>query len=165
MEKIIIIASLIILFLSLFLIRAITPREIDDVSPEIPCSEKYIKKSNILWIIPNFNNKSILKNKKWCDYILSLNKTLGLHGVTHEFKEFDIKRDQKYLQKGIDIFEKCFGFKPEMFKPPQLAISKQNKKLIKENNMKLKLNFNQIIHKVYHCNNTGRFSNKIIDLF
>ena len=52
-----------------------------------------------------------------------------------------------------------------MFKPPGLAISMQNRRLVKDNGMKLKRNFNQIIHKVYHCNNTGRFSNKFIDLF
>jgi len=31
--------------------------------------------------------------------------------------------------------------------------------------MKLKLEFNQLIHKVYHCDNTGRFSNEFIDFF
>ncbi len=40
----------------------------------------------------------------------------------------------------------------------------KNKKLIKENNLKLKGKFNQLLHKVYHCGNTGKFSNKIIDL-
>jgi predicted deacetylase len=151
-----------ILFL-LFLVRLLSPKEIDDVSPEIPCEEEYLEKSDILWIIPKFNNKSISENKTWCNYILSLNKTLGLHGVTHEFEEFNSNRNQTYLEEGIKIFEDCFGFKPEMFKPPQLKISNKNKELIKNNNLKLKGEINQIIHKVYHCGYTENFKNRFID--
>ena len=156
---------ILLLILALFLIRLTSPREIDDVSPEIFCSKKYIEKSNVLWVVPKFNNKSISENKEWCQKILSLNKTLGLHGVTHEFEEFETNRNQEYLQDGINIFEQCFGFKPEIFKPPQLAISEENKELIEENNMELKLRINQLTHKVYHCNDDGRFKNGIVDLF
>ncbi len=162
---IIIILIIILLIFDLFLIRLISPQEIDDVSQEIPCQKEYVEKSGILWIIPKFNNKSISENKTWCNYILSLNKTLGLHGVTHEFKEFNTNKNSEYLQEGINIFEECFGFKPEIFKPPQLKISKENKKLIEDNNIKLKGRFNQIIHKVYHCNDTGRLPNWVVDLF
>lgn len=154
-----------LLILDLFLLRIISPKEIDDISPKIFCEKEYLEKSDILWVIPKFNNKSISDNKKWCNYILSLNKTLGLHGVHHKFQEFEKNRNQSYLQEGIDIFEQCFGFKPQMFKSPQLKISKENKKLIKENNLELKGKFNQLIHKVYHCSDTGKFSNKIIDFF
>lgn len=158
-------AIILLLILTLFLIRLTSPREIDDVSPEIPCSLKHLEKSDILWVIPKFNNKPISENKEWCNYILSLNKTLGLHGVYHEFEEFNADRSQEYLQEGINIFEQCFGFKPEIFKPPQLKISEESKKLIKENNMKLKSKLNQLTHKVYHCNDDGRFKNWVIDLF
>ena len=48
-----------------------------------------------------------------------------------EGEEFKTDRNEKYLQEGINIFENCFGFKPEMVKPPQLKISDENKKLIK----------------------------------
>jgi len=61
-----------------------------------------------------------------------------LHGVYHTYKEFETDKDQDYLQEGIDEFKTCFGYEPEIFKPPQLKISKANKKLIKENNMTLK---------------------------
>ena len=167
MNKKILLPILILLFLilALFLIRLTSPQEIDDISPEIPCLQNYVEKSDILWVIPKFNNKSISENKQWCNYILSLNKTLGLHGVTHEFEEFNADRSQEYLQEGINIFEQCFGFKPEIFKPPQLKISVENKKLIKENNMELKSKLNQLTHKVYHCNDDGRFKNWIVDLF
>jgi len=158
----IIIASLIILLL---FIRLLSSKEIDDVSSEFPCFKEYLEKSEILWIIPKFNNQSILQNKTWCNYILSLNKTLGLHGVYHEFEEFNTDKNQEYLQQGIDIFEKCFGFKPKMFKPPQLKISDQNKELIKRNNMKLTGSFHQLTSKIYHCNDSRTFKNWVIDLF
>ena len=154
-----------LIILMLFLIRLKSPREIDDVNPEIPCSDKLIEKSDVLWVIPYFNEKPISENKEWCNYILSFNKTLGLHGVNHEYNEFETTKNQEYLNKGIKIFEECFGFKPRMFKSPQLKISENNKNLIKNNNMKIKGLLNQIFHKIYHCNNSGRFSNKFIDLF
>lgn len=146
-------------------IRTLSQKEIDDVSPDIQCSQEYLEKSDILWIIPKYNNKPIFENKEWCDYILSLNKTLGLHGVAHEFGEFKINRNQEYLEEGINIFEQCFGFKSEIFKPPQLKISKENKELIKKNNMKVKTKFNQLTHKVYHCNDNSKLKNWVIDLF
>lgn len=162
--KISIITILSILII-LFLLRLLSPKQIDDISSEIPCEQNLIKKSDILWIIPKFNNIPISENPEWCEYILSLNKTLGLHGVTHEYQEFSTNRNQKYLEEGIQIFEDCFGYKPTLFKPPQLKISKENKKLIKNNNLQLKLITNQITHKVYHCNNTGFFPNWFIDFF
>ena len=152
------------IILIIFFIRLINPREIDDVTPGIPCEDEYLEKSDILLVIPNFNNISIAENKFWCEKILSLNKTLGMHGITHEYNEFKTDRIEDYLEEGIEIFEKCFGFKPQMFKPPQLKISENNKKLIKNNNLELKTNFNQITHKVYHCNDSNVIKNKIIDL-
>ncbi|MBU0760487.1 MAG: hypothetical protein KJ600_00255 [Nanoarchaeota archaeon] len=157
----------IILFLipfSLFLLRATSQKQLDDLSPEIPCSENLIEKSDVLWVIPKFNNISI-QDKEWCDYILSLNKTLGLHGVYHTYEEFQTPRSQDYLNEGITAFENCFHFKPEIFKPPQLKISKENKQLIKNSGLKLKTQANQLTHKVYHCSDTGKFSNRFIDWF
>jgi len=160
---IILLIFLILIFPFLF-VRLISPKEIDDVSPGIFCSQEDLEKSEILWIIPKFNNRLISENKEWCDYILSLNKELGLHGITHEFEEFGTVQSQEYLQEGINIFEDCFGYKPVMFKPSQLKISEENERLVKENKMELKGRFNQIIHKVYHCDDTGTLSNWMIDL-
>ncbi|MFA4953340.1 MAG: DUF2334 domain-containing protein [Candidatus Pacearchaeota archaeon] len=153
------------LILSLFFIRQINPREIDDISPEIECSKKLINNVDVLWVIPKFQNKSISENKEWCNYILSLNKKIGMHGITHEYNEFKTDRNQEYIQEGIKIFEECFGFRPIMFKPPQIAINKNNKKLIRNNKMELKSYFNQLTRKVYHCNDTGKFKNKFNDIF
>lgn len=163
--------SLIILFSILilwFLIRLISPREIDDITPGISCEneKKYIESSEYLWVIPNFQGNKISEAPEWCKEILSLNKTLGMHGINHTYWEF--KREnitQEELQEGIEIFEKCFGFKPEKFKPPNLRLNKENKKIIKNNNLTLKNKFNQAFHKVYHCNDSGILSNKFIDFF
>ncbi len=151
-----------------FLIRLISPREIDDISPGISCEneKEYVEKADILWIIPNFQDNKISENPEWCKEILSLNKTLGMHGIKHTYWEFKKENiSQEELQEGIKIFEECFGFKPEKFKPPNLRLNKENKNLIKENNLILKYKFNQAIHKVYHCDDTGVLSNKFIDLF
>ena len=150
----------------LFLIRFISPTEIDDVTPGINCPEISIYNPDILYVIPDYNNNPISENKEWCNYILSLNKTLGLHGITHSYREFFYKNiSQEELNFGISEFEKCFNKTSKTFKAPQLDISKGNKQLIKKNNLKLRRSFHQITHKVYHCNDSSKPSNKIINIF
>jgi predicted deacetylase len=144
----------------------INPTEIDDVSPAINCPEIAKYNPNTLYTIPDYNNTSISNNSEWCNNILSLNKTLDLHGITHTYREFLYQTiSQKELNFGISEFEKCFNKTPEMFKPPQLEINKNNKNLIRQNNLKLVGSFHQITHKVYHCNNQGLINNKIINIF
>jgi len=152
MKKGLTILLVIIILLGILLsVRLLSPKEIDDVTPVFFCAEELLEKSDILFIIPIFNNDPISENSEWCKYILSLNKTLGLHGVYHEYREFETDKNQTYLQKGIDEFKACFGYEPTLFKPPQLRISKNNRDLIKQNNMELKTIPNKIIHKIYHC--------------
>jgi len=160
-----IILFIIFLLLLLYLIRYFSPRELDDVSPEISCDQNLIDESEILWIIPLFNNESIADNREWCNYILSLNKTLGLHGVSHTYKEFLIERNSDYLNKGVAEFEKCFGFKPIIFKAPQLALLDKNEKMLENEGFGVSGQINQLTHKVYHCSNTGKFSNNFIKRF
>jgi len=162
--SIFIIKVLLILILSLFLTRALLPKQLDDVSPEIQCDKELLEKADVFYVVPKYNNVSISDNKAWCNEILSMNKKLALHGVYHTYREFITDRDDKYLQEGIDIFEACFNKKPEIFKSPQIMISKNNKELIKQK-MKIDLKLNQVFHKVYHCEDTGIFSNRIIDIF
>ncbi|MEK6888884.1 MAG: DUF2334 domain-containing protein [Nanoarchaeota archaeon] len=160
-----VIGIILALLLILFIIRKVSHTEIDDVSPEIECTQELLDKSDVLWVIPDYNNKLITEDRVWCDKIKSLNKKIGLHGVYHTYSEFLHKRDEKYLQKGIDDFTECFGKKPEMFKAPQLELSRENRKMIEKNGLKVKGKVNQIFHKVYHCSDTGKFSNRFIDLF
>lgn len=159
-----ILAGIIFLFVILFLIRAFSEKQLDDVSPGIQCDKRLLEKADKLFIIPKFNDKNISEDKQWCKEILSLNKKLALHGVYHTYNEFGINRNEEYLEKGVLEFKSCFNQTPSEFKPPYLIISRNNKKLIKKY-MKLDLYFNQIFHKVYHCKDTGKFSNRFINWF
>lgn len=157
------IVSLVII---LFLIRLINPKEIDDVTPGIPCPEIETYNLDTLYVIPSYENSQISQNKEWCEYILSLNKTLELHGITHRYREFLYENiTQEELDYGISEFEKCFNESSERFKPPQMKINGKNRNLVRNNNLKLTTGFSQMIHKVYHCNDTGIISNKIIRIF
>ena len=155
------------LILILFLIRLINPTQIDDISPEIPCPELEIYNPDILYAIPNFNNKPISENQTFCNYILFLNKTLELHGINHSpYREFLYQNiTQENLTFAINEFQKCFNQTPQNFKPPQLKISQENKNLILENNLTLKLYTNAIFSKVYHCNDSGKLKNKLVRIF
>ena len=166
-EKTILIVLLIIFLILaiLVVVRANTPTQIDDVTPGIPCEKDYLYKADILWIIPKFQGVPISNNTEWCEEILSMEKTLGIHGIQHYYNEFRDDLTQEYIQEGIDSFEECFGYKPTMFKPPKLELSKQDKELIEANGMEIKRYTNQFFHKVYHCNNTGTLSNKFHDIF
>lgn len=164
----IILMILFILIIIWIFIRLVSPREIDDITPGIPCEneKEYIDKSKYLWVIPNFQGHKISENPEWCKEILSLNKTLGMHGIKHTYREF--KREnitQEELQEGIEIFEECFGYKPKHFKYPQLRYNKENKELLKQNNLKIRTKFSQFTHKFYHCDNSGIHDYKITDLF
>jgi predicted deacetylase len=166
--KIIIIAVLIgiaFLFIFLYFSRHFSSKELDDVTPGISCEKDLIEKSDVLWIIPIFENESIAGNEEWCSGILALNKTLGLHGVYHTYNEFGFERNEDYLNVGIRAFEDCFGFRPKIFKAPQLKLSSENKALLEEERFEVKNKFNQLTHKVCHCEDTGMFSNNIIDIF
>ena len=160
------------LIVTLFFARLILPREIDDVSSTIYCEQNYLEKSDVFWVIPKFHGVSIDENPEWCVEILSLNKTLGLHGYQHYYKEFSKENiTVEELNESIEIFKNCFGFYPTTFKAPQLSLSKQNKNLIKIFDLEISGWFDQIIHKVYHCsgNSTiekfgGFFPNEFHDL-
>jgi hypothetical protein len=155
-----------VLLISLFIIRTNSSREIDDVTPGIPCEQEYLQKADVLWVIPYWDKIPISDNQTWCNEIIALNKTIGMHGISHQpFKEFNGNISQAQMNKAIEIFEKCFGYAPEMFKPPQLTITEKNLKLIKLYNLKYKGALNQAFHKVYHCNDTGILPNSFHDVF
>ncbi len=156
---------IILLLLILFIIRLISPKEMDDLHPNIECPEIDKYNANIIWVIPLYQGEPISNNSKWCESISLLNKSIGMHGVYHSYKEFGETKNSEYLEKGINEFEMCFNSYPEMFKPPQLEVNFENKELLKKNNLRLKNKFNQVIHKVYHCNDSGKIPNKIIKIF
>ena len=145
-------------------IRIITPTQMDDVHPNIPCENIKQYNPDVLWVIPLYKDVRISENEEWCEYIKNLNKTIGMHGVYHSFEEFKQERDSEYLQEGIEEFEKCFGYAPEMFKPPQLAFNFENKGILEENNLKLRNKVNLWTHKVYHCEEMSRIPNWLIEI-
>lgn len=167
MKKIIKIILILIIFLIilLFLLRLFSLRELDDLHPDISCDKELIEKSDILWIIPLYNNNSINNYPKWLDRIKRYNKTLGMHGIEHSYKELSIDRDEIYFNSGIKEFEKAFGYKPKIFKPSHLAINSENKKLLEGKGFKVYGNWHQLTHKVYHCSDTGKSPNWVIGIF
>lgn len=159
---------LIIIFLTIllftFFYRIFSQTHLDDVTPGIRCEKILLEKSDVLFVIPKFENISISENQTWCKEILALNKTLALHGVYHTYNEFSYDRSEEYLDEGIHEFYECFGFYPTIFKAPQLNISRQNKILI-NNKLELYGYPNQFFHKAYHCEDSGEVSNRFIDIF
>ena len=153
--------AILILFFAMIIYRNVSAIQLDDVSPQISCDKKLLETTDVLFVIPEFNNTSIAENKTWCKYILSLNKTLAMHGVYHTYNEFYTNRNESYINQGKEEFFKCFGFYPQEFKAPQLVISKDNVNLIKST-MKFDGYLNQLLHKAYHCNDSGRLSNRFI---
>jgi len=81
----------------------------------------------------------------------------------HNYEEFGEVRDEEYFHEGVLIFEKCFGFAPESFKPGQLVFAEENNWIRGE--MGVDLFWNQFFHKVYHCNDSGTFPNWMIKVF
>ncbi len=154
-----------IIFLALFilLLRILLPSQLDDVHPDIACEESLMLASDSLMIIPLYRNNSIAENQEWCKYILSLNKTLAMHGVYHSYMEFGQLIGEEEIRLGMNEFKKCFGFYPEIFEAPQLELNKENEGLLRNMGFKIRKSFFNMFHKVYHCSDTGLASNKIID--
>jgi len=158
---VIILITIWVILCLIWILRLILPRQVDDIGPEIFCENGIIEKSETLWVIPLYNNRSIAENKTWCENILSLNKTLGMHGVYHTYNEFYEIQTESYIEKGMEEFKKCFGYYPIIFKSPQLSLNRKNTDVLKSMNLTIYGMFNQISHKAYHCNYEKEFSMKL----
>lgn len=143
--------------------RSLTYKQIDDVHPSINCSEKYIKESDVLMIIPLFNNDSIANHPEWCKKILEYNKTLGLHGVRHTYNEFLSNISKEDMDLAIGEFKKCFEKYPELFEPPQWEISSENRKLV-ETYIPVTNQLRGMFHKIYHCEESGNFGYRFLGI-
>lgn len=153
------------LVVALFFTRLLMQTELDDVHPLIPCEDRLLEESDVLWVVPLYENESIAEHGAWCAAIKGMNKTLGMHGVRHTYEEFKEARDAAYLEQGIQAFETCFGFMPERFKAPQLALSRENAALVREAGFEIHGQWGQLTHKVYHCEDSGRVRNTWIRWF
>jgi len=160
----IILIIILILAITLFSIRKISPREIDDIHPIWYCEQEYIDKATTLWVMPMWNGSDMSENKTWCGKMRNSNHKFGMHGIQSWYQEFNSPINETDFINAINIYERCLGEKPTMFKAPALKISEENKKLIAKYNMTLRTPYHQTIHKVYHCQDTGRFPNWLHDL-
>ena len=158
-------SALVILISIWFIIRYTSPFELDDLHPSIQCDDDLISSSDILWVVPLYENDSIALHPDWCSHILSFNKTIQLHGVYHTYREFGTYRNDDYVSLGVEEFEKCFGFKPTSFKPPQIYYNRINDESLKDNNLSYHIRIYQILRKVYHCSDTGEFKNWVVKAF
>ena len=130
-----------------------SPLIVDDVHPSYDCPS-LLAKADVLYVTPLLNRESISEKKEWCSYIVSLNKTLGLHGITHSYHEFEEDVTKEDLDVAIDIFESCFNETPTLFRPPYNAISDANRELVESFDMAIYTK-PYISHPYCHCEPHG----------
>ena len=146
----------IISILIFLIIRQIRSIGYDDVHQNIPQNYKFIDKSDMLFVIPKFENVPLTNDMNFVDKIKSKNKILGMHGVTHSPEGIFIKAEFGYpvseekIKEGMDIFENAFGYKPQYFKAPCYNLLPENQKIIEKLGMKVvgpeTAIFNQLLH-------------------
>jgi predicted deacetylase len=147
-----------IIGMGILLFRLFSHEELDDVHPLImDVNDPYIKRSEWLWVIPLYMNDPLSNHPEWVQRLKAMGKKIGMHGVRHTKNEFGIDRSNEYIDKGINEFTKAFGY-PSHFKAPGLALTKSNRKKLRDRNIKIKGNLNQISHRVHHSPK-GRRSN------
>ena len=160
----IVLLFIVVLEFAIFIFRAFSSTQLDDVTPGIPCSEDLLEKSDVFFVIPKFEGKGIGNNSDWCEKMILYDKKLEMHGVYHTFNEFRIERDANYLDEGIIEFTRCFGEKPSGFKAPQMDLLEKNRRMILERGLRNYGPINQILHKTYHCDDSGIISNALTEL-
>lgn len=148
-----------------YLERQILPRQVDDVHPLFNCTNEVLNKGDALAIVPFYRNISIAGNLTWCNEILSMNKTLIMHGVFHTYNEFYSPVSIEDVKAGMEAFKECFGYYPKIFEAPQLALSSENAKMLKGLGFEIRGYPYIITHKVFHCNDSGKYSNRFIHFF
>jgi len=153
--------GILIFVVVLFFVRLVLPSQIDDVSPGIPCEEELLNWADVYFAVPKFEGVQI--EKEWCEEILGRDKEIAMHGVYHTYNEFGEYRSEEYFYEGVDIFRECFGFLPLRFKPGQLGWTGENDWIRDE--VEVDLFWNQLFHKVYHCEDTGIFPNWFVRIF
>jgi len=152
-------------FLALFLIRIRNPIHYDDVffsKEPINYNKYYFKNSDIYFIIPKYNNDSILNYPEECkrlkEYAQKNNKTLALHGLTHLRDdeedmlqcEFLADKTDEEIKKGVNIFIKAFGFKPKYFKAPCYKINSNNTEKLNKMGIEVVTAHTLLFNKLYH---------------
>ena len=165
--------TLFIILIVILLIRFFNPIHYDDITPLIPINETYLKKADILFVIPKYNNKTITDYPDFITYLKKYasenNKTIALHGYTHNpegyfsISEYGYELSEEYIKENIDLFTKAFGFKPTLFKAPCYNLHPKNKKILEKYGLKISNVNTLLFNKLFHNNNlkTLTFFNKL----
>lgn len=146
----------VVLGVTLMVHREMSPREIDDIHPRISCQDHLLDDSTWWWVIPYYNDEPLTAHPEWVERVKRSGRKLGLHGIRHTYAEFNVDVSREYIQKGIDEFERAFGYKPTEFKPPKMQVTPHNLKLLKDMGLNVHTSWQQLIHKVHHCEDQGR---------
>ncbi|MFH1972401.1 MAG: polysaccharide deacetylase family protein [archaeon] len=149
LRNIIITFFILILIYFIILLWSRTPLIVDDVYDN-SCIE-IVEKADIVYVIPFFEGRDISENNEWCESMIELNKTFGLHGISHEYHEFLGEIEEEELVDAISNFEYCFGYKPELFRPPYNKISEENSAIVLSQGIKI-YKKPYFLHPYCHCN-------------
>jgi hypothetical protein len=164
---------LFIILIVLLLIRLYNPVHYDDITPLIPINKTYLKKSDILFVIPKYNNKPITDYPDFIKYLKKYsndnNKIIGLHGYTDNpegyftTSEYGKELSDEYIKENIDLFTKAFGFKPTIFKAPCYNLHPVNKKILEKHGLKISEVTSLLFNKLFHNDNSKilTFFNKL----
>lgn len=138
------------------LIRKFRQINYDDVHQNIKQNDEYIKKSDILFVIPKYDGVKLTDDKDFINKIKDTGKILGMHGVTHmpasytEKAEFGFPISEEKIMDGVKIFEEAFGYKPKIFKAPCYNLLPENHAKIEKLGMTVAgpetLMFNRLLH-------------------
>lgn len=176
-NKTLFIFTIILLIFILYVTRKYNKIHYDDLSPLLKTNYKYLEKSDIIFIIPKYNDipitdypEFITKIKKYAE---DNNKELAMHGVTHSPEGYLIKAEfgyplaNEYIKEGIDIFENAFGYKPKKFKAPCYNLHPHNEKILKEFNIEIIQVDTLFLNKLYHndTSNSLTYFNYISNFF
>jgi len=137
------IGFVLILIYLIILFWSRNPLIVDDVFDD-SCID-LVEKSDVVYVIPE--NLDL----EWCSSMRELNKTFGLHGISHTYHEFLGEIKEEELVESIDKFEACFGYKPELFRPPYNKINEENSELVLGYGMDI-YKKPYFLHPYCHCN-------------
>lgn len=153
MKKIIFFFSFLVILILSLIYTSRNPLIADDITPVSSC-DNLIEKSDILFVIPDYEDNSLDKYSEWCERMRKFDKKVGLHGINHEYHEFSKPIEREELEGAISVFENCFGYKPTFFRPPYNKISAENEALVKSFNMTVYRD-TYLTHPYCHCEPKG----------
>jgi Uncharacterized protein conserved in bacteria (DUF2334) len=143
----------------LLAIRAFNPVHYDDLHPGLDTHWDYVKRSDILYVVPKYYGDPLTNHP---DYIARLKKLaaggkeLAMHGVEHRPEGFFIEAEfgkplpRSYIESGIRTFTKAFGAPPARFKAPCYNLHPKNRAVLEEHGIRVDGPETLLFNKLYH---------------